>query len=98
MTGSDNPPEGRMWDSSHVASTSDGVVQCLFRRILMRQKIAVEEHFTCPDYEEYVSKAWMSPATHHAMIDRLSDIGGRRLEEMDRAGIDVAVLSLATEG
>lgn len=40
----------------------------------------------------------MSPATHSAMISRLSDIGGRRLEEMDRAGIDVAVLSLVTEG
>lgn len=64
----------------------------------MRGKIAVEEHFVCPDHEEYVSKAWMSPETHRRMISRLSEVGERRLEQMDGAGIDLAVLSLVTEG
>lgn len=61
-------------------------------------KVAVEEHFVCPEHEEYVSKAWMSPEMHRRMIGRLSEVGESRLQEMDRAGIDVAVLSLVTEG
>lgn len=61
-------------------------------------KIAVEEHFVCPEHEEYVSKAWMSPDMHRRMIARLSDVGEQRLEEMDRTGIQLAVLSLVTEG
>lgn len=61
-------------------------------------KVAVEEHFVCPECEEYVSKAWMSPDMHRRMLARLSDVGERRLEEMDRAGIELAVLSLVTEG
>ncbi len=61
-------------------------------------KVAVEEHFVCPDHEEYVSKAWMSPEMHRRMIGRLSEVGEERLARMDAAGIDVAVLSLVTEG
>ncbi|MGH9108450.1 MAG: amidohydrolase family protein [Acidimicrobiales bacterium] len=61
-------------------------------------KVAVEEHFVCPEHEEYVSKAWMSPEMHRKMIARLSDVGDHRIGEMDGAGIDVAVLSLVTEG
>ncbi|MGH9088591.1 MAG: amidohydrolase family protein [Acidimicrobiales bacterium] len=64
----------------------------------MARKVAVEEHFVCPEHEEYVSTAWMSPEMHGRMIDRLSDIGDRRLAEMDRTGIELAVLSLVTEG
>ena len=64
----------------------------------MEGKIAVEEHFVCPDHEEYVSAAWMSPEMHRAMIGRLSEVGEQRLENMDRAGIRTAVLSLVTEG
>ena len=61
-------------------------------------KVAVEEHFVCPEHEEYVSRAWMSPEMHRRMISRLSEVGEQRLEQMDRAGIEVAVLSLVTEG
>lgn len=61
-------------------------------------KVAVEEHFVCPEHEEYVSTAWMSPEMHRRMIGRLSEVGEQRLEQMDRAGIEVAVLSLVTEG
>lgn len=64
----------------------------------MMGKVAVEEHFVCPEHEEYVSKAWMSPEMHRKMIARLSDVGDHRIGEMDGAGIDVAVLSLVTEG
>jgi predicted TIM-barrel fold metal-dependent hydrolase len=61
-------------------------------------KVAVEEHFVCPEHEEYVSKAWMSPEMHRRMIGRLSEVGEQRLAQMDEAGIEVAVLSLVTEG
>lgn len=61
-------------------------------------KIAVEEHFVCPEHEEYVSKAWMSPVMHRQMIGRLSEVGEGRISAMDAAGIDLAVLSLVTEG
>ncbi len=64
----------------------------------MEGKVAVEEHFVFPECEQYVSRAWMSPQTHSRMISRLSDISGRRVEAMDRSGIEVAVLSLVTEG
>ncbi len=64
----------------------------------MTGKIAVEEHVVFPEYEKYVSRAWMSPEMHQRMIARLSDIGGTRLELMAASGIDVAVLSLVTEG
>lgn len=64
----------------------------------MPGKIAVEEHFVLPDFERYLSSAWLSPDSHRLMVRRLSDIGDRRLAEMDRCGIDIAVLSLVTEG
>lgn len=64
----------------------------------MAGKVAVEEHFVCPEHEEYVSTAWMSSEMHRRMIGRLSDIGDRRMAEMDRTGIELAVLSLVTEG
>ncbi len=64
----------------------------------MRGKVAIEEHVVFPEHEEYVSKAWMSPAMHASMLARLSDLGGHRLEEMDASGIEIAVLSLVTEG
>lgn len=64
----------------------------------MRPKVAVEEHFVFPECEDYVSRAWMSPQAHGSMIRRLSDIGGERLEQMDRTGIEMAILSLVTEG
>jgi predicted TIM-barrel fold metal-dependent hydrolase len=64
----------------------------------VRDKVAIEEHFVFPEYEEYVSKAWMSPEMHKRMVGRLSDIGGSRLEQMEASGIQLAVLSLVTEG
>ncbi len=64
----------------------------------MQGKISVEEHFVTPDHEEYVSSAWLSAETHRKMLGRLGDLSDERIEQMDRSGIELAVLSLVTEG
>lgn len=66
----------------------------------MVEKIALEEHFLCPGFENY----WRStvgdvdPAILAQVTGRLSDFGERRLAAMDEAGITRAVLSLAGPG
>ncbi len=66
----------------------------------MVRKIALEEHFMCPGFEEYwrATVADVDPAILGKLIGRLSDFGGERLEAMDRAGIARAVLSLSGPG
>ena len=63
----------------------------------MGSKIALEEHFaidaTLGDSERYASDA-----SWEALKTRLLDLDGRRLAEMDRCGIGVAVLSLNAPG
>jgi 2,3-dihydroxybenzoate decarboxylase len=64
------------------------------------QKIALEEHFLCPGFEDY----WKStvgdvdPQILSQVVGRLSDFGASRLDAMDRAGITRAVLSLSGPG
>jgi 2,3-dihydroxybenzoate decarboxylase len=66
----------------------------------MVRKIALEEHFLCPGFEEY----WLGtvgdvdPKIHGAVVKRLSDFAEQRLQTMDEAGIARAVLSLAGPG
>jgi 2,3-dihydroxybenzoate decarboxylase len=66
----------------------------------MVRKIALEEHFLCPGFEEY----WLStvgdvdPKIYGAVVTRLSDFAEQRLQVMDEAGIARAVLSLAGPG
>jgi 2,3-dihydroxybenzoate decarboxylase len=59
----------------------------------MQGKVAVEEHFALPETvggaARYTSGRYWSDLEH-----RLLDLGDRRLAEMDRSGIEVAVLSL----
>jgi len=64
------------------------------------KKIALEEHFLCPGFEDY----WM-PTMSQVAPDRvarlhkqLADFSGERLEMMDRTGIARAVLSLSGPG
>ena len=66
----------------------------------MVKKIALEEHFLCPGFEDY----WKStvgdvdPKILAQVVTRLSDFGDLRLGAMDAAGIERAVLGLAGPG
>ncbi|HEX4557462.1 MAG TPA: amidohydrolase family protein [Xanthobacteraceae bacterium] len=66
----------------------------------MVKKIALEEHFLCPGFEDY----WRStvgnvdPKILSQVVARLSDFGELRLASMDGAGIDRSVLALAGPG
>jgi 2,3-dihydroxybenzoate decarboxylase len=66
----------------------------------MVTKIALEEHFMCPGFEDYwkTTVADVDPAILGKLVGRLSDFGAQRLEAMDRAGIARAVLSLSGPG
>lgn len=58
-------------------------------------KIALEEHFMMPGFEAY-SKRFLShiePSAQRELAQRLADFDALRLEEMDRAGIEIVVLS-----
>ncbi len=61
-------------------------------------KIAIEEHFVPRGREEQLvaNPGWPAEAWRR-VLDRLTDTE-RRLEEMDRLGVEVAVLSLASNG
>ncbi|MGD0561812.1 MAG: amidohydrolase family protein [Roseiarcus sp.] len=64
------------------------------------RKIALEEHFTRPEmsaYAQYGGSSRGSPV-FEGFQERLLDFGEMRLEAMDRAGIDLAVLSVTTPG
>jgi 2,3-dihydroxybenzoate decarboxylase len=59
------------------------------------RKIALEEHFTMPGFEGY-SRSFtqhLPPSVQEELARRLADFDELRLMEMDRAGIDLAVLS-----
>jgi predicted TIM-barrel fold metal-dependent hydrolase len=71
--------------------------------------IALEEHFVTPAFMEGPGrqlKAQAQAAKDHPevagafarLVDQLSDLGDRRIAEMDAAGIDVQVLSLTSPG
>jgi 2,3-dihydroxybenzoate decarboxylase len=63
-------------------------------------KIALEEHFLCPGFEDYwrTTVGDVDPAILTQVIARLSDFGEQRLAAMDRAGITRSVLSLSGPG
>lgn len=61
------------------------------------RKIAIEEHIMAPGFDEYTrsfSKHIDAAAAAH-LAAQLSDFTGVRLDEMDAAGIDFAILSQA---
>ncbi len=66
----------------------------------MVKKIALEEHFLCPGFEDYwkTTVGDVDPAIYKHVVARLSEFGELRLADMDRAGIARAVLSLAGPG
>ena len=66
----------------------------------MVRKIALEEHFLCPGFQDYwnPTAADLPAAKRDEALARLTDFGERRLAIMDRAGISLAVLGLAGPG
>src|SRR5215510_14172765 len=63
----------------------------------MVRKIALEEHFLCPGFEDYwkTTVGNVDPAIYRHVHSALRDFGELRLKAMDEAGITRAVLSLA---
>jgi 2,3-dihydroxybenzoate decarboxylase len=63
-------------------------------------KIALEEHFLLPGFEEYWSPTVVDidPAIYGGLRSRLLDFGSLRLDAMDEAGIERSVLSLTSPG
>lgn len=66
----------------------------------MMRKIALEEHFLCPGFDDYwrPTVGDVDPAILDRLVSRLSDFGEERLTTMDRAGISLSVLSLSGPG
>jgi 2,3-dihydroxybenzoate decarboxylase len=66
----------------------------------MVSKIALEEHFLCPGFEDYwkATVAEVDPNILKQVIGRLYDFGEQRLSSMDSAGIHHAVLGLTGPG
>lgn len=64
------------------------------------RKIALEEHFLAPGFEEYWLKTVedVDPKLYGQVLSRLRDFGDLRIEAMDKAGIERSVLSLAGPG
>jgi 2,3-dihydroxybenzoate decarboxylase len=66
----------------------------------MVKKIALEEHFLCPGFEDYwnPTAADLPTAKRNQALARLTDFGESRFGAMDRAGIERAILGLAGPG
>lgn len=63
------------------------------------RKIALEEHVSTPELaRRNIARPTQSDAIFAEIERRLADFGALRLETMDKAGIDLAVLSVTTPG
>jgi predicted TIM-barrel fold metal-dependent hydrolase len=63
----------------------------------MDGKIAIEEHFVTPELEDLVLNPGWPAEAFRRTLDALEDVDGH-LEVMDRHGIAMSVLSLASDG
>src|ERR1700684_845924 len=66
----------------------------------MVKKIALEEHFLSPGFEDYwkTTSGEIAPDIYAQAVARLSEFGELRLAVMDRGGIERAVLSISGPG
>ena len=64
------------------------------------KKIILEEHFSTPEVGQYASQILsnIDPNFIDYVKPRLMDIGALRIEDMDKNGIDISVLSVTTPG
>ena len=64
------------------------------------KKIALEEHFLTPAFEEYWAPTVVNidPAIYNRLHAQLLDFGSLRLDAMDQAGIERSILSLTSPG
>ena len=64
------------------------------------RKIILEEHFSTPEAGQYAAKvlSTIDPDFIAYVKPRLADIGALRIEDMDKNGIDISVLSVTTPG
>jgi 2,3-dihydroxybenzoate decarboxylase len=64
------------------------------------KKIALEEHFLAPGFEEYWAPTVgnIDRTIYKRLLAQLTDFGDLRLDAMDRAGIERSVLSLSGPG
>ncbi len=60
--------------------------------------ITLEEHFATPAFIEGHARHYKDRPDAEQLVDRLCDLGERRIADMDAAGIDVQVLSLVAPG
>jgi uncharacterized protein len=65
--------------------------------------ITLEEHFASPGFldgpgRELKDRALRFSGAAEKLLDRLCDVGQKRVAEMDAAGIDMQVLSLTSPG
>src|SRR5919198_1375879 len=58
--------------------------------------VALEEHYLDPEVKRHITGLDVTNAPR--VVERLDDVGELRLKEMDEAGIDLQVLSLANPG
>jgi gamma-resorcylate decarboxylase len=63
----------------------------------MTDKIALEEHFVTPELEHCIAGVGWDPVEWRRVLERLEDVD-LRLEQMDANGIELAVLSLGSDG
>ncbi|HEX3784501.1 MAG TPA: amidohydrolase family protein [Pseudonocardiaceae bacterium] len=63
----------------------------------MAGKIGLEEHFNVDDFAGEIPQ-YVNPTTMKEINRRLLDVGDERIEEMDAAGIDFALLSMTSPG
>src|SRR5262245_18097072 len=66
----------------------------------MTPKIALEEHFLSPGFEDYwqTTAGEITPDIFRQAVARLGEFGDLRLAQMDRDGIERAVLSISGPG
>ena len=64
------------------------------------RKIALEEHFLCPGFEDYWAPTVVdvAPEPRERLLQKLMDFGDARLQAMDEGGIERSILSLSGPG